>query len=346
MQKTIISMLYMTSGSTRPRLVSPIIAGAERRELRLSGMMWKTKTYAQATALPAIAAALALSSTPAWSQEVQPTAEPDPISIAPPPVVETAPVTTDAATDTSPATETATEAAAAPRPKAKATARSTASARKATPTRVASAAPVAEAAAAPTTAPDTAPPAPQPIVDVRPQAQQPAPAPEAAQPTLPVDETTLMLGGGALALLALGGGALAMIRRRRHEDDEMMVDQSMTIEPEPMPRHDVIHEEQPAIVAPSAFAWGKPQQADPMIERRRHEAAKGETWAERAYRGPSPENPSLSLRKRLKRAAFFDAREERVAAGRAERVDTDAGLPENVANDASPTTRERELELA
>ena len=137
-----------------------------------------------------------------------------------------------------------------------------------------------------------------------------------------------------------------MIRRRRHEDDEMMVDQSMTIEPEPMPRHDVIHEEQPAIVAPSAFAWGKPQQADPMIERRRHEAAKGETWAERAYRGPSPENPSLSLRKRLKRAAFFDAREERVAAGRAERVDTDAGLPENVANDASPTTRERELELA
>ena len=345
MQKTIISMLYMTSGSTRPRLVSPIIAGAERRELRLCGMMWKTKTYAQASALPAIAAVLALSSTPAWSHEVQPTAEPDPISIAPPPVVETAPVTTDSVTDTSPATETATEAAAAPRPKAKATAKSTAGARKATPTRVASAAPAA-AAAAPTTAPATAPPAPQPIVDARPQAQQPAPAPEATQPTLPVDETTLMLGGGALALLALGGGALAMIRRRRHEDDEMMVDQSMTIEPEPMPRHDVIHEEQPAIVAPSAFAWGKPQQADPMVERRRHETVAGETWVERAYRGPTPDNPSLSLRKRLKRAAFFDAREKRVEAGRAEPVETDAGLPENVANDASPSTRERELELA
>jgi hypothetical protein len=32
-----------------------------------------------------------------------------------------------------------------------------------------------------------------------------------------------------------------------------------------------------------------------------------------AYAGPTPDNPSLSLRKRLKRAAFYDQR-ERVAA--------------------------------
>jgi hypothetical protein len=29
-----------------------------------------------------------------------------------------------------------------------------------------------------------------------------------------------------------------------------------------------------------------------------------------AYRGPTPDNPSLSLKRRLKRAAFFDRREQ------------------------------------
>ena len=53
-----------------------------------------------------------------------------------------------------------------------------------------------------------------------------------------------------------------------------------------------------------------------------------ETHVERAMRGPTPDNPSLSLKKRLKRAAFFDQREREVAAGEAEPVDPDAGLPE------------------
>ena len=55
-------------------------------------------------------------------------------------------------------------------------------------------------------------------------------------------------------------------------------------------------------------------------------------------RGPTPDNPSASLRKRLKRAAFFDKRDREVAAGVAKPVDTDAGLPENMDT--------RELELA
>lgn len=53
-----------------------------------------------------------------------------------------------------------------------------------------------------------------------------------------------------------------------------------------------------------------------------------ETHVERAMRGPTPDNPSLSLKKRLKRAAFFDQREREVAAGEAKPVDADAGLPE------------------
>jgi hypothetical protein len=53
----------------------------------------------------------------------------------------------------------------------------------------------------------------------------------------------------------------------------------------------------------------------------------GETWVERAYRGPTPNNPSVSLRNRLKRAAFFDKREREAAAGLAAPVNANAGLP-------------------
>ena len=53
-----------------------------------------------------------------------------------------------------------------------------------------------------------------------------------------------------------------------------------------------------------------------------------ESHVDRAMRGPTPDNPSLSLKTRLKRAAFFDQREREVAAGEAEPVDPEAGLPE------------------
>jgi hypothetical protein len=166
------------------------------------------------------------------------------------------------------------------------------------------------------------------------------------------------LGGGALALLALGAGAFALSRRRRRaEDDEWVEDESIepiaTTADEPLyaegpvrtsPVHDHIHATQPAIVTPrhdgifenrpaaaapiaSAFAWGaQPSTEAPAADSDRRP---GETRVERAQRGPSPDNPSLSLRKRLKRAAFFDKREREAAAGTAVPVDADAGLPEN-----------------
>jgi hypothetical protein len=59
-----------------------------------------------------------------------------------------------------------------------------------------------------------------------------------------------------------------------------------------------------------------------------------ESHVDRAMRGPTPVNPSLSLKKRLKRAAFFDQREREVAAGEAKPVDPDAGLPEAMTEDA------------
>ena len=53
-----------------------------------------------------------------------------------------------------------------------------------------------------------------------------------------------------------------------------------------------------------------------------------ESHMDRAVLGPTPDNPSLSLKTRLKRAAFFDKREREVEAGEAEPVDPQAGLPE------------------
>ena len=162
-----------------------------------------------------------------------------------------------------------------------------------------------------------------------------------------VDDETVMLGGGALALLALSGAAVAMRRRRRRHDEEVMayeahdeVVHEPAAEPAPVsvtPRHDPAESWTPAIAA----APLAPAMASTRHHMDRHH---GETWVERAHRGPTPDNPSLSLRKRLKRAAFFDARERQVAEGRAEPVATDAGLPDNVA--APVPTREREHAFA
>jgi hypothetical protein len=168
----------------------------------------------------------------------------------------------------------------------------------------------------------------------------------ATRPTNQGSDTALELGGGALALIALGAGAVALSRRRRVDDEELAYEPdyepvATAAEPEAVPQHDPIFEEQPNLVAPevSAFAWGErpaEQQAevDDGSDRR-----PGETWIERAHRGPSPANPSVSLKNRLRRAAFFDKRERDVAEGKAEPVDPDAGLPDAMVEAES----EREL---
>jgi hypothetical protein len=154
----------------------------------------------------------------------------------------------------------------------------------------------------------------------------------------------LLIGGGALALLVLGIAAYAISRRRREDawqgdwaEKPATVEEEATIEAPAAiePRHDpAVPEEQPAVVAPSAFTWGhKPESAGKEGDSD-DDRLPGETWVERAYRGPSPNNPSVSLKARLRRAAFFDKRERDVAAGLAEPVDADAGLPEAMADEA------------
>lgn len=326
--------------------------------------MRKTHRYARTSALPAIAAALALSSTPVFAQETpaQPTpptattTTTDPVSTSPAPVLDT---TTPATTDTT-VTTTSTAPAAKAKPRHVATAAkpvATHTVAQKTVTRTTHAA--APAAAAPVAAAPAAPapaqPAVKPIVDT--SAASPPPAQTTtAKPSGGMDETTAMeVGGGALALIALGAGAWALSRRRRDTDEVIYEDtyepeadhvahepeMAAVAEPEPvaedMPRHDPV--EQPNIVAPapSAFAWGKPDPAT-QADDDGSDRQPGETWVERAYRGPSPANPSVSLKTRLRRAAFFDKRERDVTAGVAEPVDTDAGLP-----DAMVEEQEREI---
>jgi hypothetical protein len=150
-------------------------------------------------------------------------------------------------------------------------------------------------------------------------------APKTAQAG--VDERTLELGGGVIAILALGGAAIAMRSRKRRREEEKSWQDSDHAATEPASA--------PADAGRSAFAWGGETPRAATTDRRRS----GETWVERAYRGPSAENPSLSLKKRLKRAAFFDKREREAARGEAAPVDADAGLPDAVAE-------ERQLEAA
>jgi hypothetical protein len=195
---------------------------------------------------------------------------------------------------------------------------------------------------------------PKPIVDLSASPAisgegQPAPAQPTQPPKRmigPVDERTAEIGGGALAVLALGAGALALrSRKRRREDEEAWnyeatsVDQEEHHASEPMVLTNPVHEPQPAIVAPkaSAFAWGNSQACDEPLDDG-SDRCPGETWVERAHRGPSPANPSMSLKTRLGRAAFFDKREREVAAGKAAPIDPDAGLP-----DAMVEEQEREL---
>ena len=158
----------------------------------------------------------------------------------------------------------------------------------------------------------------------------------------------LIAGAGVLALLIIAAAAFALMRRRRRVAEDAWIDEpvqyepaetAMVNEPEPAP---MANAEQPPIVAPaaSAFAWGNDASSqageESMVE---DERQPGESWIERAYRGPSSSNPSVSLKARLRRAAFFDKRERDAAAGKAEPLDTSAGLPNSL-------VREQEDQLA
>jgi len=165
----------------------------------------------------------------------------------------------------------------------------------------------AKAEAAPTPAPvpvaKTVPTSTQPATDTPPA----APAATATQTTQSVttnDETLPIAGGIGLAVIALGGAAYAF-RRRRRDDDELVLERT-PVETVAVPEAAPVAAA-PAMAAPVARTTPKtlPNGFD-LSRFGRHTQA--------AYLGPTPDNPSHSLKRRLKHASFFDQREREAAA--------------------------------
>lgn len=306
-----------------------------------------TSLYGRAGAT-AIAAALALTSTPLLAQEADPLV-PDPV-VEPVPEPVSDPVDTSASDPLAPEAETTVKTAAVPPAKAVPERKpvKTASARPAenrVPARTAT--PPAEAAA-PAVGSEAAtelPYAPQPV------SVEPVSEVAAAEPKqdVAIDEDAAIAGGAVLGLLALGGAAVAMRRRRREDEDygfeeprfephhaarvsEPIADPTPVFEDRPVPPRPV--SERPQIGPASAAIGTAPFMLRPAQPA--EVARPSESWTERAMRGPTPENPSLSLKKRLKRAAFFDGRARDAAAGTAPAVDATAGLPERAVREFEP----------
>lgn len=307
----------------------------------------------------AIAALLLLSTSPLAAQEVEPVpAEPavtsTPVTTTETPVAE--PVTTTAEPVSEPAaesTEAAAPATAATTTRSRATARSTASstAARAAP---AVAAPVA-AAPAPAEEPVLAAEAAPPL----PIAAEPLPVAEPEPVGNAVNDDVMVAGAAGAGLLALAGLGFALYRRRRHEEDDYVFNEEPALVHEPTPAP-IVREPDPVLAtkpAPmpermklpmqsaSAFSWGNSITPRAQPDRRR------ESMTEAAMRGPTPDNPSLSLKKRLKRAAFFEQRERLVRAGKADRIETQAGLPDAATERTQPArwvspARVRELQPA
>ena len=113
----------------------------------------------------------------------------------------------------------------------------------------------------------------------------------------------LPIAGGALALLALGGAGIALAKRRRRHEEEEWVEEAplaqepaVAVAPEPEP---VIHDEQPthprAVCVRVGQHASRPKPAA-MATSDDDDRMPGESWVERANRGPTPNNPSVSLR--------------------------------------------------
>ncbi|ATE64485.1 hypothetical protein [Rhizorhabdus dicambivorans] len=320
--------------------------------------------------LTAIAAVLALSSTPSFAQAADPAA-PAPI-VTPPPVVaapapapvESAPATmssttsapssgglvtvpirpgsstviapTSAAPAPAPVVE-AEPATPAPAPIARSTARNTpAPAPRATATAPTAAAPAAAPIAAPAErlAPVAPVVAPSPTPVAKAPVAQPAPA-------APADDTLPIAGGVGAAILLLGGGLYALNRRRR--DDVAEVHRTDTVETRepPVPVAPEVYAA-PVMTAPirtpePALATASDAPSNRIPEG--FDTSRFGRHVQAAYRGPTPNNPFLSLKRRVKRASFYDMRERMAARGDLPMTD-----PVVAATASQPATAPRQTE--
>ena len=270
----------------------------------------------------AITAVLALSATPLAAQEVPSTDTPveattttvEPAPVADPlaPVPEADAVAPEAGSISAEEAESSTAEAteeAAPAPVAKKAATKTArtaprAATKASaPATASTSTPVAEgpAAAAPAAPTEANEPAPQ-TAPVEEAVAQPSNQPD-------IDEAIPLAGGAGAVILALAGAGMAVRRKRRR--DEETIDGEWTDEDELALTDEVEPVAEPAWdppvhqpkVAPLPASMATPPVSDDF------DRSKFGRHVQAAYAGPTPGNPSLSLRKRLKLAGELDRRE-------------------------------------
>ena len=273
--------------------------------------------------MTAIAAVLALSSTSLIAQTVTAPAEPAPAASAPvttpAPVAPITPTTAaPAGTDPlAPALPPMAETVAADTPEAASAPVKSKSVAKTSTTRTVKSPSVAKGAP-PVTRPVTSSASPEiaratplastavtaPIVAALPApvsstVAEPAP-PQSNTPTMEVNEVLPIAGAAGAGLLALAGIGVA-VRRRKRDEDEIIVEQEPVLETS----HEQVVEATfvPAPIAASSVVTG-PTDDDEFHDE--FDLSKYGPHVQAAYRGPTTENPSLSLRKRLKRGAALD----------------------------------------
>ena len=283
-------------------------------------------------AMSAIAAVLAFA-TPAMAQEVTPApaaTAPDPVSVTPP-VVDPAPTAITPATPATPApvdplsatvaNETAPAPAAAPlTTRTRATTAAPAPARAARTPRIAPRLPVAATPTPTSPAPvEAIAPLGAPIVAATPLAASAVPveAPEAQAESATKDVLPIAAAGG-LGLLALLGAGVALRRRKRREEEETEfagLDEPQFEQPdvpaayaepvrEPTVKRPPFTQRAPTPVATAVAS--KPIDAPAASLPDGFDLSRFGPHVQAAYRGPREDNPSLSLKNRLRRASAMD----------------------------------------
>lgn len=273
-------------------------------------------TYANTHArsgLTAMAAVLALSSTSLAAQEVTPPADPitEP-SPAPAPTAD--PLGAEPGQSHPAASEPAASQAepAAAKPAAKRQA-ARAPVRGTAPSQPARSAVPASPPRAPEAVANPIPQAPLPATPIA----EPAPPPAGAEPVsssyaLTADEALPIAGATGLGLLVLAGAGLAARRRRRRDELEHYQ------------ANETYLAEHPAEPEPSAREWALIGASQPMAAASPSAAVRTDVprtklpegfdltrfgpYTRAAYLGPTPDNPSLSLKYRLRKAAALDQR--------------------------------------
>lgn len=293
--------------------------------------------------MSAIAAVLAFSSTALFAQVAPNVAPPAPVAPATP-IIESAPPTPIVSAPAAALVSDPLASSLEPATTATRSTKSTTTHRTASVARPAKAAtPVARVASAPATAAPVAEPAPTAPAAPGPLATVPAAPPRVVAAAQPVQEAPAtsnnmlpIAGVVGLVLVALIGLTVAVRRRRLRREEEF--DAAYEVEPavEGPAQVDPLFAKQPSepLEAESAAAVAEPALAGPCAD-----AAPG-SHVEAACEGPTEDNPSLSIKKRLKRAQFFDQREQLAAAGMAVPVESDAGLPDALVDTGAPIARE------